>query len=56
MARESPYHTSSPEYPPQHREVYHDKDACPAGKQIKPEHRERGNGNKKHCHACYKVD
>jgi hypothetical protein len=55
MARVSPFHTNSPEYPPKHREVYHDKDTCPDGKRIKDEHRERGTGNKKHCSECYKV-
>ena len=52
MATVSAYHTNSPEYP---REVYHDKDTCPDGKRIKPEHRESGTGGKKHCHECYKV-
>jgi hypothetical protein len=56
MARISPYHTNSPEYPPKHREVYHDKDTCPDGKRIKPEHREPGTGNKKHCLECDKVN
>ena len=41
--------------PPKHREVYHDKDTCPDGKRIKPEHRESGTGGKKHCLECYKV-
>ncbi len=52
MARIDPFHTDSPEYPPQHREVYHDKDTCPDGKRIKPEHRKSGNGNKKYCLVC----
>jgi hypothetical protein len=55
MAKVSPYHTNSTEYPPKHREVYHDKDTCPDGKRIKPEHREPGTGNKKHCLECPKV-
>ena len=37
MATVSPYHTNSEEYPPKHREVYHDKDTCPDGKKIQPE-------------------
>lgn len=49
------YHTNSPEYPPKHREVYHDKDTCPDGRRIKREHRETGTGNKKHCLECPKV-
>ena len=47
-----PYHTNSPEYPPKHREVYHDKDTCPDGKRIKPEHKESGTGGKQHCKEC----
>jgi hypothetical protein len=55
MSKVYPYHTNSPEYPPTHREVYHDKDTCPDGKRIKSEHRESGSGNKKHCLECDKV-
>jgi hypothetical protein len=55
MAKVSPYHTNSTEYPPKHREVYHDKDTCPDGKRIKSEHRLAGTGNKKHCLECDKV-
>ena len=55
MATVSAYHNDSPEYPPSHREVYHDKDTCPDGKRIKPEHRKPGMGGKKHCLECYKV-
>jgi hypothetical protein len=49
------YHTDSPEYPPQHREVFHDKENCPDGKRIKAEHRKPGTGGKQHCLECYKV-
>jgi hypothetical protein len=35
--------------------VYHDKDTCPDGKRIKPEHRITGDGGKKHCLECDKV-
>lgn len=52
MAKVKPYHTSSPQYPPENREVYHDKDTCPSGKRIKPEHLEQGTGNKDHCKQC----
>jgi hypothetical protein len=55
MPTVQPYHTNSPEYPPKHREVYHDKDTCPDGKRIKPEHKERGTGGKQHCKECPKV-
>jgi hypothetical protein len=56
MPKIAPFHTNSPEYPPTHREVFHDKDTCPDGKRIKPEHCERGTGNKKHCLECDKVN
>ena len=56
MAKVAAYHTNSPEYPPKHREVYHDKDTCPDGRRIKPEHKEQGTGNKKHCFECDKVN
>ena len=55
MAKVAAYHTDSPEYPPKHREVYHDKDTCPDGKRIKYEHRKSGTGGKKHCLECDKV-
>jgi hypothetical protein len=55
MATVSPYHTNSAEYPPKHREVYHDKDTCPDGKRIEPKHRESGTGGKLHCKECDKV-
>jgi hypothetical protein len=55
MAIVSAFNTNSSEYPPKHREVYHDKDTCPDGKRIKPEHRKAGTGGKKHCLECDKV-
>jgi hypothetical protein len=54
MGTVAAYHTNSPEYPPEHREVYHNKDTCPDGKKIKREHREAGTGNKKPCKECPK--
>jgi hypothetical protein len=55
MATVDPFHTTSREYPRAEREVYHDKDTCPDGKRIKREHREDGDGDKKHCLECDKV-
>lgn len=52
MARVAPYHTNSPEYPPEHRDVYHDDSDCPNGKQILPQHRESGTGNRPRCAHC----
>lgn len=56
MAKVAPFHTNSTEYPPLNRTVYHDKDTCPDGKQIKPEHRESGMGAKALCKECEKVN
>jgi hypothetical protein len=55
MAKVEAFHTTSPEYPPKHREVYHDKDTCADGKKIQAKHRVKGTGNKKHCLECEKV-
>ena len=55
MAKVTPYHTSSTEYPPTHRNVYHDHDDCHYGKAIKTSHREAGTGNKPRCSECTKL-
>lgn len=55
MPKVAPFHTNSKEYSPQHREVYHDMETCPLGRQIKPEHRSIGTGDKKRCPECDKV-
>jgi hypothetical protein len=52
MAKVPAYHTDSPEYPPKHREVYHDHDDCHDGKAIKSWHRKSGTGGKKRCEVC----
>ncbi len=51
----SPYHTDSQEYPPSHRNVYHDHDNCPAGKQIKPQHGKMGPAGRPRCDDCKKL-
>ncbi|MFZ2226922.1 MAG: hypothetical protein WAU98_00310 [Candidatus Nanopelagicaceae bacterium] len=55
MATVDPYNTNSLEYPPEHRNVYHDKNTCPDGKRIKPEHRVNGKSGKSLCKECPKV-
>lgn len=55
MATVTAYHTDSEEYPPKHREVYHDKNTCPDGNKIEQKHRKTGTGGKKHCLECNKV-
>jgi hypothetical protein len=49
------YHTDSPEYPPTHRNVYHDRLACPYGKEIKPWHRKDGTAGRPRCDECKKL-
>jgi len=55
MAKVTPYHTNSQEYPPKHRNVYHDHDDCPDGKRIQTKHRENGTGGKARCDECIKL-
>jgi hypothetical protein len=50
------FHTNSPEYPPSHRNVYHDQSECGYGKEIKPEHRVSGTGDRPRCKECEKLD
>lgn len=52
MAKVAAYHTNSKEYPPEHREVYHDHDDCKDGKRIQEKHREYGTGDKPRCKVC----
>jgi hypothetical protein len=52
MAKVAPFYTNSPEYPPEHRNVHHDRDDCFEGKKIKPEHRVSGIGGKPLCKVC----
>ncbi len=56
MSKVYPYHTNSPEYPPEHREVYHDHDDCFEGKKIKSWHQLSGTGGKQHCKVCIRLD
>jgi H+-transporting ATPase len=46
------YHTTSLEYPPSHRAVYHTDDDCPYGKEIKKAHRQDGTGGRARCSHC----
>lgn len=52
MVTDPPYHTDSPEYPPEVRECHHDHNNCYEGKKIKPEHRKSGDGHKRLCKVC----
>ena len=55
MAKVAAYHTNSKEYPEEVREVHHDHDDCKDGKRILPQHRERGDGNKRRCKECIRL-
>jgi len=55
MSKVAAYHTNSPEYPPTHREVYHDHDDCGYGKEIKPQHKISGTGGKHRCKECQRL-
>jgi hypothetical protein len=52
MPYEPPFHPDNPEYPPTHRNVYHDNTVCEYGKEIKPEHRVPGPGGRPRCDRC----
>jgi hypothetical protein len=55
MAKVAPYHTTSPEYPPTHRNVYHNHDDCHDGKAIKAKDRVNGTANRPLCKVCEKL-
>jgi hypothetical protein len=55
MAKVPSYHTTTEEYPPSHRNVYHDHDDCKYGKDIKPWHKLQGTGNKPRCKECERL-
>ena len=51
----SPFHTNALEYPPHHRNVYHDNEECRYGKEIKSAHRVAGTGNRPRCEECSRL-
>lgn len=55
MSRVPPFHTNSLEYPPSHRDVHHDHDDCRYGKEIQPQHRVAGEGNRRLCSECVRL-
>lgn len=55
MARVAPYHTSSMEYPPEHRNVHHNHDNCKDGKRILAKDRVQGTGGKPLCKECQRL-
>lgn len=55
MAKVSPYHTTHLHYSSEERNVYHNDNACPAGRRIKPEHRASGTAGRPLCKDCQNV-
>lgn len=55
MAKVAAYNTDSPEYPPEHRNVYHDHDDCRDGRRIQAQHRKSGTGGKQRCMECTRL-
>ncbi len=55
MTKVAAYNTSSVEYPPTHRNVYHDHDNCQFGKTILAKDRQSGTGGKERCKECIKL-
>ena len=51
----NPYHTTVLHYSSEERNVYHNNDACPAGKRIKPEHRTSGTAGRPLCKDCARL-
>jgi hypothetical protein len=56
MGKVFPYHTLSQEYPPTHRDVYHDHDDCKYGKEILKKDRVEGAGGRPRCKECISLD
>lgn len=47
------FHTTSPEYPPSHRNVYHDRSECRYGQEIKRDGKDvPGDGGRPRCDLC----
>jgi hypothetical protein len=55
MAKVLEYHTNSSQYPQRHREVHHNHDNCPNGKDIKSWHWQPGTGGKPRCNECSRM-
>jgi H+-transporting ATPase len=55
MRAASAFHTNAPEYPPHHRNVYHDNEECRYGHEIKTVHRVAGTANRPRCEECSRL-
>jgi len=52
MAKVAAFHTTNTEYPPTHRNVYHDHSECQYGKAIKAADKVSGTGGHLRCSKC----
>lgn len=53
MAKVDPFHTKNEEYPPTHRNVYHDESECEYGKEIKRDGNDvPGTDGRPRCDRC----
>jgi len=56
MPKIPPFHTTSFEYPPEHRNVHHDNALCKDGKRIELRHRRPGAEGRPLCDECKRLD
>jgi hypothetical protein len=53
MATVDPFHTNNEEYPPTHRNVYHDESGCEYGQEIKRDANDiPGKNGRPRCDRC----
>lgn len=56
MSKVSSFHTKNMEYPPTHRNVYHDHDDCQYGREILRNHDNLpGSDGRPRCSECIKL-
>jgi hypothetical protein len=57
MPKVSPFHTDNLEYPPTHRNVFHDQSECRYGQEIKRDRNDvPGQGARPRCDLCKRYD
>lgn len=57
MSKVEPFHTNHLEYPPSHRNVYHDESECSYGKEIKRDGNDvPGKGDRERCERCEELN
>ena len=56
MPKIPPFHTTSLEYTPHHRNVHHDNALCKDGQRIELKHRRPGKEGRPLCDECKRLD